>query len=139
MTKTFALLLTSLLFLSGCGPAQYKEMAFETYTADFGTIAYKSDASKKFTFTNKGDQPLVITKCKADCGCTVPNCPKDTIAPGEQGIVKVQYSTYNEGTFNKKIHIESNVGKTTLTIKGEVLPNPDKKEEEETPEEKVES
>ena len=34
-----------------------------------------------FTFTNTGDNPLILDKCKGSCGCTVPQCPKEPIAP----------------------------------------------------------
>ena len=34
-----------------------------------------------FTFTNVGKEPLIISNAKAGCGCTVPQWPKEPIAP----------------------------------------------------------
>lgn len=101
-------------------------MEFVTTTVDYGTIKHNSDGYRKFEFKNTGTEPLIITNCKASCGCTVPNWPKEPIMPGETGEIKVKYATNRVGSFTKSITITSNaVTPTTIVkIKGKVLAAP---------------
>lgn len=101
-------------------------MVFETETIDYGTIAHNADGNREFVFTNNGNKPLIITSTKGSCGCTVPSTPKEPIAPGAQGVIKVKYATDRIGPFTKNVTVTSNAaGQETkiLTIKGTVLPD----------------
>lgn len=64
---------------------------FEDSTYDFGKVMQDSENKKVFTFTNTGKEPLVISNAKGSCGCTVPQWPKEPIAPGATGEIKVVY------------------------------------------------
>lgn len=46
-----------------------------------------------YTFTNTGNQPLIITDTKVECGCTSAEKPTQPIEPGKQGIIKVTFNT----------------------------------------------
>ena len=59
-------------------------MTFDRVEHDFGTIQRGEAQETVFSFTNTGNAPLIITDAKSSCGCTVPNPPKDPIAPGEK-------------------------------------------------------
>lgn len=133
----FALLLFSVTFVSAQTdtPAvenqveeqkAYPVMEFESTTVDYGVIEQDSDPYRYFKFTNTGDAPLVITNAKGSCGCTVPTWPKEAIAPGETGEIKVRYATNRLNKFTKSITLTTNEANPTrkLTIKGEVLPKP---------------
>ncbi len=133
----FALLLLSVTFVSAqtdtpAGENQVEEqkaypvMEFESTTVDYGVIEQDSDPYRYFKFTNTGDAPLVITNAKGSCGCTVPTWPKEAIAPGETGEIKVRYATNRLNKFTKSITLTTNEANPTrkLTIKGEVLPKP---------------
>jgi hypothetical protein len=105
-------------------------MVFENETIDYGTIEHNSDGNRKFTFTNNGNKPLIITNTQGSCGCTVPTTPKEPIAPGAKGSIGVKYDTNREGAFTKTVTVTSNAegqATKTLTIKGTVLPDPNKK------------
>jgi len=104
----------------------YPVMEFESTTVDYGVIEQDSDPYRYFKFTNTGDAPLVITNAKGSCGCTVPTWPKEAIAPGETGEIKVRYATNRLNKFTKSITLTTNEENPTrkLTIKGEVLPKP---------------
>ncbi|ESU29476.1 hypothetical protein FLJC2902T_08810 [Flavobacterium limnosediminis JC2902] len=101
-------------------------MVFENETIDYGTINQNADGQREFVFTNNGDQPLIIKSAQGSCGCTVPEAPKEPIAPGAKGVIKVKYDTNRVGTFQKNVTITSNVSETPklLTIKGDVKANP---------------
>ena len=99
------------------------KIEFESATIDYGTIENNSDGNREFKFTNTGKTPLVISNATGSCGCTVPTCPKEAIAPGESAAIKVHYDTKRTGAFNKSITIVSNAVNEPakiLHIKGNV-------------------
>ena len=98
-------------------------MQFNGTTIDYGTIDKGSDPIRKFTFTNTGNEPLIIKNAKGSCGCTVPTYPKEPIMPGESNVIEVRYDTNRVGAFNKTITLTTNETASetrTLTIKGDV-------------------
>ena len=64
-------------------------------------------------FTNTGKEPLIIEKAKGSCGCTVPEWPKEPIAPGETAVIKINYDEKRVGPYTKSITITSNA-KTSI-------------------------
>lgn len=127
MKKTF-ILLTVLCLLSFSVFAQQDQAAqsdsiiFEKLVHDYGTIERGSDGNTVFTFTNKGQKPLVLSNVRASCGCTVPEWPREPIAPGKTGEIKVKYNTKIAGSFNKTISVNSNAANSAvvLRVKGNV-------------------
>lgn len=101
-------------------------MTLETTEIDYGKIEQGSDPFRVFKFTNTGKAPLQVETAKASCGCTVPNYPKEPIAPGEASEIKVRYDTNRIGKFTKTITITTNeaVATRTLRITGEVIAKP---------------
>lgn len=109
-------------------------MKFESMEIDYGTIEQNSEPYREFKFVNTGNTPLVINNAKGSCGCTVPEWPKEAIAPGASNIIKVRYATNRIGKFTKTITLTTNEVESThvLRIKGNVL----KPKEKTTPEDK---
>ena len=90
---------------------------------DYGTIQQGADGNCLFTVTNSGTEPLIISRCKGSCGCTVPQCEKSPIAPGATSSIKVKYDTKRIGPINKSVTITSNAGNEptkVIRIKGKV-------------------
>jgi hypothetical protein len=101
------------------------EIKFEKLTHNFGKFSSKSPVvSTVFSFTNVGEQPLVINQAVASCGCTVPEYTKEPIQPGEKGEIKVTYNGTGKfpGHFKKSITIRTNgvVEMTRLYIEGDM-------------------
>ena len=99
------------------------QIEFERIEHDYGTIDQGANGKTEFVFTNTGTEPLIISKAKGSCGCTVPTWPKEPIAPGASGSIKVKYDTKRPGPINKSVTITSNAINTptkVLRIKGEV-------------------
>ncbi|HHZ63961.1 MAG TPA: DUF1573 domain-containing protein, partial [Flavobacteriales bacterium] len=69
------------------------EIVFESDVMDYGTVDYNGDGVREFIFTNTGKEPLIISRAKGSCGCTVPTWPKEPIMPGAKGKIKVKYAT----------------------------------------------
>jgi len=102
------------------------EISFEKTVHDYGTIAYGSDGTCYFKFTNTGKEPLILQQPQSSCGCTVPTWPKEPILPGESNEIKVTYNTKKVGTINKTVTVRSNAKNSTvvLRIQGKVEQNP---------------
>ncbi|PIF00273.1 MAG: hypothetical protein CR994_07370 [Maribacter sp.] len=92
-------------------------MVFDKVEHDFGTITQGTPQETVFKFTNTGDAPLVITKASSSCGCTVPDPPKDPIAPGEQGELKVKYNGAGQNQVTKTITVLANTAKGNEMLK----------------------
>ena len=97
---------------------------FAEITHDFGTIESGTSVNYEFKFKNSGDKDLIISQAKGSCGCTQPEYPKDPIAPGDEGTIKVTFnSTGISGQITKNVTIIANTSPSTkvLTITGEVI------------------
>ncbi|MFD0965099.1 DUF1573 domain-containing protein [Pseudofulvibacter geojedonensis] len=139
MKKLLSLVVAITLFTSFSVTAQETEkktpekgakIAFEQEVIDYGEVAYASNGEREFVIINEGDEPLIITRAKGSCGCTVPVAPKEPIMPGESATMKVRYDTKRGGQpFSKTITVYSNAVNTptkVVKIKGKVLANPNK-------------
>lgn len=101
---------------------------FDRDVIDYGEIEKNSNGVRKFTFTNVGDEPLVIKSADGSCGCTVPTKPEKPIQPGESSFIKVKYATNRVGSFSKSVTLTTNgkPSRKVLRIRGEVKPPPKK-------------
>lgn len=99
-------------------------MTFEKSEHDFGTIDQGTAQETIFTFTNTGNAPLIITDAKSSCGCTVPNPPKEPIAPGENGELVIKFNGSGQNQITKTITVTANTekGSEILRIKAFVTP-----------------
>ncbi len=134
-SKFFICAVSGLIALSACGggkkdqkledmiPAKFLEaptsMTFDETSFDFDTIQQGSKVTHEFSFTNAGKNPLIIVNGFGTCGCTVPEFPKEPIAPGEKKVIKVQYNSNKKaGQQNKKVILIANTqpSKNEITI-----------------------
>lgn len=116
-----------LIVLSLAAFAQ-ETLDFDEPTFDFGNIEeLDGPVDHKFTFVNKGLEPIKIVAVRASCGCTTPDWSKEPVAPGESGFVMARYNPLNRpGAFRKSLSITTSnpaVSKT-LYIQGTVNPKP---------------
>ncbi|HMQ60417.1 MAG TPA: DUF1573 domain-containing protein [Flavilitoribacter sp.] len=112
-------------------------LKFEETVYDFGKVVEGRKVTQVFTFTNTGQEPLVLTNALGSCGCTVPKWPREPIRPGETASITVEFNSKNKiGQRNQKVTITANTEppQTYLYLTGEVLPseendisNPDEK------------
>ena len=93
---------------------------------DFGVILEENGkASCGLRVVNTGDEPLIIVKAQAGCGCTGINYPEEPIQPGDTAVVNITYNTSGRpGEFSKEVLIHTNTvpKRTTLEIIGNVIP-----------------
>lgn len=103
------------------GPATVR---FDGQTFDFGRVVAGEMVRHTYAFTNTGNTPLIIQNASASCGCTVPVWPKEPIAPGQTGEIKVEFnSAGREGQQSKTVTIVANTdpSQMQLLLTGEVL------------------
>jgi len=80
---------------------------------DFGTINQNDKVETVFTLTNVGEGDLIVTNAKGSCGCTVPQWPREAIAPGKTAEIKVVFNSRG-----KKNRTTNTITLTTNTTKG---------------------
>ncbi|MCB0761880.1 MAG: DUF1573 domain-containing protein [Flavobacteriales bacterium] len=99
-------------------------VSFSEYEWDFGTIDEGDKVEHTFKFTNTGNEPLVLEKCKGSCGCTVPTCPKDPIPPGGTGEIGVVFNSKGKkNSQTKRVSITCNTEEQpVLKIHAQVTP-----------------
>lgn len=114
-----------LLPAAGKGKNQAR-ISFQEKTHNFGVV--KEDGgpvSCDFQFVNDGSGNLIIYEAKAQCGCTRPEYPKNPVAPGKNGKIRVTYNPIGRpGPFEKVVTVKTNAkeGKVRLKITGNVTP-----------------
>ena len=102
-------------------------MVFNEDAHDFGSVDIETENKHSFVFTNLGKEPLQISNAKGSCGCTVPVCPKEPIAPGATGSIEVKFNSKGKkNKQTKKVTVTANTDpvQTILTINAQVTPAP---------------
>ena len=100
------------------------KIEFEKLEHDFGYVGPGTNNLCEFRFTNTGNSALKIGEITNTCGCTPFSLDKKEYAPGESGILKVNYfSEQLRGQTTKQLVIHSNdraMPKVTLAIKADI-------------------
>ena len=93
------------------------EIVFEEEFHDFGEINEGLVAEHVFSFKNEGEGPLIISNAQGSCGCTVPVWPRQPIAPGATGEIKVSFnSTGRAGKQDKRVTLTTNAVPQTKVL-----------------------
>lgn len=102
-------------------------MSFTESEFNFGKVKAGEKVEHEYTFKNTGKEPLVISNAKGSCGCTVPEWPKEPIAPGGTGKILVHFDSKGKsGPQTKQVTITANTDpvQSIIYIKGEVIGDP---------------
>ena len=78
------------------------QIQWEKKTHDFGEIKQGASVTHTFRFKNVGDEPLLLTRVKASCGCTTPSWSREEVAPGEEGEVTVKFNSRGKMGYQSK-------------------------------------
>ena len=107
---------------------KFPVMTFEKKSHDFGTLHEGDVVKYVYKFKNTGNAPLLISRIKASCGCTIPsNWKKDPIMPGESSEFTVQFNTRNKiHKQHKVVTVYCNTKNKTerVTFTANVIPDP---------------
>ncbi len=91
-------------------------MIFEEAVFNFGEVKEGTIVTHSFKFTNTGKVPLIIQNARSTCGCTVPDWPKDPIAPGGTGEINARFNTEGKHLAQSKV----------ITVKANTYPSESK-------------
>lgn len=99
------------------------QISWKSEVVNVGEIPQGTPHSIQFEFTNTTDKPVVITKVKAQCGCTATEYSKEAVAPKKTGFVTAKYDARSAGAFTKTVTVYTSDSETpkTLTFKGTVI------------------
>ena len=97
----------------------------DSITFVFDTINEGDKVEHTFRIKNSGDKNLIIAQAFGSCGCTVPEYPKEPVAPG--AIVPIKVTFNSAGKQNEQNKIVTMVCNTAnrhekLYVKGFVRP-----------------
>ncbi|MDA3883034.1 MAG: DUF1573 domain-containing protein [Bacteroidales bacterium] len=73
--------------------ASKTSISFDEETLDLGTLTSGEVVTNTFTFTNTGDNDLLISSIRTSCGCTSTDYSKEPVKPGEKGYVSITFDT----------------------------------------------
>ena len=129
---TLTIILSAPFFMTAQTNSQIKDASTPVTSIEFmepefhfGVIEQGEVVQNVFEFTNTGTEPLVISNAKGTCGCTVPEWPREPIAPGASAKMLVQFDSTNKKSMqSKRVVITANTYpvNTYIKIKGEVVP-----------------
>ena len=96
------------------------QIIFQEYEHDFGTVTKENKLKHTFYYVNSGDTPLVITKAKGSCGCTIPFFSEKPLNPGEQQKIDIVIDVTNktpDKAFKVTVRVESNAKTQLVKLK----------------------
>ena len=88
------------------------EFAFNEEMHNFGSLQSGEILVYTFVFTNTGDNDLTVNNVITDCGCIHAEYPEEPIAPGNTGLIEVEFDSSGLlGRQFKTIEIHANTKK----------------------------
>lgn len=91
----------------------------------YGNIQAGEKANHDFLIYNDGVKPLIIRKVKTTCGCIKPSTTKSEIAPGEAGVVHIEFDSFGkDGKDSRIVNVFLNdpmMSEVKLEVNGVVL------------------
>lgn len=103
------------------------QIKIEEPVFDFGTVPQGAKVTHEFALKNTGDGELSIQRVAPACGCTAASVDGNSLAPGQQGRVRVELDTADfSGEKVKLVRLFTNDPEnpsSTVTLKGVIEPN----------------
>ena len=86
------------------------DLRFDSYTYDFGFIEQGEQTSHTFTYENKGNEELVLSKAETSCTCALAFLSEERrIPPGGKGELVVGFdSAGRQGGQSHTVYVHSN-------------------------------
>ena len=84
-------------------PKKQGKIVVQTPIHEFGRKTEGDTVEHTFHFTNMGEEDLLINNVLVDCGCTVPEFPKEAISPGQASSISVTFNTKGKMGMQERI------------------------------------
>jgi hypothetical protein len=119
MKLILAILLLLLFSINGISQAK---ITFEEKTHKFPKTNEGVLLEHDYSFTNTGNEPLMIEGIKVTCTCTKFTYPNAPILPGEKGVIHVTFDTNKKYEWqNRTLVISSNAENPTSIVRFKVM------------------
>jgi hypothetical protein len=91
-------------------------ISFDKYSHDYGKVLSGDTVTEEFTFTNTGDQTLIIEKLRSSCGCTKAVKGSREVPPNGKSKIVAAFDTtgLRPGRKSKTIYVHTNDSKKPL-------------------------
>ena len=124
MKRFFSFL--SILFITCISVFSQAQISFDTESQDLGYLLWRNPVKVRYTFTNTGDKPLVISNVTVSCGCMEADWTKNPIPAGSKGYVEATFDTEAIGQFYKEVGVYCNASNVPIYLDfiGEVTADP---------------
>lgn len=107
--RTVFLVLLALICLLVSPVMAAPNLVVQNPSFDFGEVFQGIQVPHVFTFSNSGDEVLVIDRVRSSCGCTAALISEKNLPPGSTGEIKVSFdSTRFRGGVTKTVYLYSN-------------------------------
>ncbi len=83
---------------------------------DFGAVISGTQLTHEFELRNTGKSPLEIRSMRTSCGCTAAVMTDRTVAPGEVGRIRVQYTAEGSAPFANNVMVYHNVSDNPVRL-----------------------
>ena len=80
----------------------------DTELIKLGDVLFQTPKQVTFGFTNKGNEPLLITEVHPSCGCVAVSYTATPVAAGERGTIQATYDARILGSFYRDIEVVTN-------------------------------
>jgi hypothetical protein len=117
----------SLLFCLSNSPLWAQaQIEFEEDTYEFEEIKEGEKVKRVFTYTNVGNQPLILSDLRTTCGCTASEWSKEPLEVGKTQTITIVFDSKGKpGRQHKTVSVFSNATNEPvyrLRLYGNVLP-----------------
>lgn len=75
---------------------------------NFGRMALGQKGTHEFIIKNEGDVPLQLAKGPVQCKCTISGLKQETVPPGEEAVIELEYEPKSLGEFGQGAVIWTN-------------------------------
>ena len=123
MRLLFAIIILAMNSATGFG--QLAEFSIKEPVVKFPKSKEGAVLEHEYKFTNSGKAPLIFTGYSVQCTCTKVVVPKEPIAPGKSGVIKITFDT-NGRTFyqDRVIILNTNTKKKEEKVRFKVYVEP---------------
>lgn len=107
-----------------CSAQKAEFVALES-THKFPNTKEGTVLTHEYSFVNNGTEPLIFSGYSVQCTCTKVEVPKQPIAPGQKGVIKVTFDTEGRSFYqDRTIELNVNTKKKVEKIRFKVYVEP---------------